>query len=274
MHDVTSEFDICYATEGDAQLLLDLYRPRMEGVVPVVLYLHGGGWARGDKRDHGRERLEALASHGIAVASVNYRLAPAHIYPAQLHDVKAAVRWLRASGAGRGLDADRLAIWGASAGGYLATMAGLTNGDPDLEGAVGDHGDVSSAVQAVVSWFSLFDFRNTIRRSALEARIVPPPLAPTLFGVDVLDERDPRLASANPARRIHDQAPPFLIMHGDNDHVVPASESLNLHSALSREGVDTTLCLLGGLGHEDARFDSAANLAMLSAWLHDKLKAI
>lgn len=271
MLDIQIESDLCYAAVGDTQLCLDLYRPAASAPVPVVLYLHGGGWARGDKRDHAEARLIAMARLGVAVASANYRLVPDHLHPAQIHDAKAAICWLRANGTAHGLATDRIAAWGASAGGYLATMLGLTAADADFEGALGDHRDRSSDVQAVVTWFSHHDFVSISRQSPLERRLRGTPLASGLFGVEAISNADDRIARANPARRVHSAAPPFLIAHGDCDHIVWPSESVNLHASLSREGVDASLCLLSGAGHEDPKFDSRVNLMMTAVWLKERL---
>jgi acetyl esterase/lipase len=165
MRSVVVEKDVVYARAGGQTLALDIYRPDADASPAVALYLHGGGWAVGDKADRSAERLEALARNGIAVASANYRLTSAATYPAQIHDVKAAVRWLRANGSERGLAVDRLAVWGASAGAYLASMVGLSAGDPYLEGTLGDHIAESSAIQAVVSWFGPSDLAQTSRRT-------------------------------------------------------------------------------------------------------------
>ncbi|MBI1292396.1 alpha/beta hydrolase fold domain-containing protein [bacterium] len=271
MHDVTIEHDICYAKAAGQELCLDIYRPDVSGDVPVVLYLHGGGWARGDKRDFA-ERLERMAANGVAVASANYRLVPEFVYPTNIQDAKAAVRWLRANGRSRGLSVGKIGAWGASAGGYIAVMVGLTAGDDELEGEVGDHLDQSSAVQAVVSWFSLHDFMTTSYQSPLEKRLQGKTLAAGLFGVDEVAGDNPVVRNASPVRRIRADAPPFLIAHGDCDSIVQASESANLLAAFSREGIDATLCLIAAAGHEDPKFDSVSNLAMTAAWLKAKLE--
>lgn len=271
MTGVRTEYDVCYAKVDGVELRLDIYRPDVAHDVPVVVYLHGGSWARGDKRDNAVERLERTAMNGVAVASANYRLVPEHIYPAQIHDVKAAVRWLRANGTARGLATGKVGIWGASAGGYLATMTGLTAGDGELEGTVGDHLDQSSTVQAVVTWFSHHDFVTMSRQSPLERRLRGTPIAAALFGLDEIAQDDALVRNASPVRRILAGAPPFLIAHGDCDHIVWTSESANMLAALSREGIDATFCLLAAAGHEDPKFDRPSNLAMTAAWLKAKL---
>ena len=269
--DVTIEHDVVFATVDGEQLLADLYLPDTETPAPVVVHLHGGAWVGGDKGDGGGERQAALARHGVAVVSVNYRLVPAVRYPTLIHDSKAAVRWVRAHAAAYGFSAEKVGIWGASAGGYLAAMVGLSAGDAELEGEVGHDRAASSAVDAVVAWFPAGDLEASTYRSALEARILPPPAEAGLFGRDRIDPADPDLVAANPRNRAHADAPPFLIAHGDRDHMVPETQGRMLHDALVRAGADSTFVVLGGAGHEDAAFDAESHIAMTAAWLRARL---
>lgn len=271
MYPVEVTKDLQYATAHDESLTLDLYRPRTSEQVPVVLYLHGGGFRGGDKADDAEKRLAAIARYGIAVASANYRLAPTAIHPAQIHDAKAAVRWLRAHGPDHGLRVDRIGVWGASAGGYLASMVGLTANDPNLEGDMGEELDHSAEVQAAVAWFSPSDLIASSRRSWLEEQILDPPVENGLFGRDNIHDDDAEVTLASPIQRVHRDAPPFLIVNGDRDRVVSEFQGRALHDALARIGVDVTFCVLGGAGHEDHHFDSDAHLAMTAAWLRAQL---
>nr|BFE80889.1 hypothetical protein GCM10020093_034900 [Planobispora longispora] len=141
------------APSGFRPLLLDLHLPAAEAhrPVPVVLFLHGGGWRTGSRGRFGpafdswRESpFDLLVRAGLAVASIDYRLSGEAVFPAQLHDGKAALRWLRSYGAGLGLDADRVVLWGESAGGHLAALLGLTAGRPELEGEVGAPGPAAT----------------------------------------------------------------------------------------------------------------------------------
>ena len=257
---VTVERDLVYATVDGADLCLDIYRPGAQGT-PVVLYVHGGGWIHGDKHEDGDKRLAPLASHGVTVVAVDYRLAPDAVFPQQLHDLKGAVRWLRAHGARLGLDTGRLGIWGASAGAYLGSLLALSEDDSALEGSVGGNLDQSSAVQAVVHWFGAADLAASAARSELEARLLP-----FRFEADLLGTADPvelaeRARGFSLLSRVSPQAPPFLIAHGDRDRIVPPSEGLSLHDALGRAGARSRLVLLAGAGHEDAEFDSPGSLA-------------
>lgn len=262
--------DITYATIEDDNLTLDLHLPVGVEDAPVVAYFHGGGWQLGDKADGAEARLSQLASRGIAVASVNYRLAPA-AYPAPVHDVKAAIRWIRSHGAEYGLASTKVGAWGASAGAYLASMLGLTAGDDVLEGDVGDDVGVSSAVDAVVHWFGPSHLVTNTRRTWIEQALLNPPFELALLGVEDADAAGDLAAAASPLTRVHAQAPPFLIAHGDVDRITPASESEALHRALTGNGVDSMFLEVGGAGHEDPRFDGADVIAITAAFLRSHL---
>ena len=168
--------DVTYAGEGASTLSMDLYVPRCTAAPPIAVYFHGGGWARGTRADLAQERLMPLARHGVAVASVSYRLVDVARWPAQLHDAKGAVRWLRAHASEYGIDGTRIGAWGASAGGHLAALLGLTAGLSELEGDVGGNLDRDSSVRCVVAWFpptDLIALTDATRRSRRPAAVVP-----------------------------------------------------------------------------------------------------
>jgi acetyl esterase/lipase len=264
--------DVEYASIAGTSLRLDLYTPASPaGPLPTLLYLHGGAWAVGDKSDMAVERLMPLVAHGFAVASANYRLVPSATYPAQIHDVKAAVRWLRANAAEHGLDPQRIAAGGASAGGYLASMAGLTAGDAELEGDVGAHAGVSSAVGAVVAYFPPTDFLLSGGRNPLESQILPPAPMAALLGLGRVDD-DPQAArAASPRYRAHAGAAPHLLLHGDRDTMVNHEQSRVLHEALSAAGARSTYLLLSGAGHEDPQFVRPSVTAAVAGFLAEAL---
>jgi acetyl esterase/lipase len=266
----TVETGHVFATVGRIPLGLDLYRaPQTDA--PLVLFVHGGGWRSGDKTDGHAERLAPMAACGVTVASVDYRLVPEATFPDQLHDLKGAVRWLRAHGRALGLRTDRLGVWGASAGAYLASLLALTPGDDEFEGTVGGNLEQSSEVQAVVHWFGQSDLLVSGSRSDTESRLLPFAFEAGLLGVGSVDDAADRARGLSLLTRVSPQAPPFLIAHGDRDHVVAPSEGMALHDALSRAGADTRLLLLGGAGHEGPEFDRPATLAMTAAWLRTAL---
>ncbi|WP_371348630.1 alpha/beta hydrolase fold domain-containing protein [Ancylobacter sp. IITR112] len=275
MHDVEITRDHVYAEIGELKLLADLYRPITETPPPLVIYIHGGGWAVGSRADGADTRLRPFAALGLAVLSIDYRLVDTAHFPAQLHDVKAAIRWARARGAELGVDAGRIAVWGASAGALLASLAGLTAGQPEMDGVVGAHVEQSTAVGAVVSWFGQSDLRETTHRSWLETLILPFNFEAGLLGVESVADvaKVPELArSASPVSWVGSAAPPFLIAHGDRDRVILASESEALHAALVRAGARSVFALLGGAGHEDHAFDAPENLAMTAGFLRGVLR--
>jgi acetyl esterase/lipase len=195
------------------------------------------------------------------------------LFPAQIHDVKAAVRWLRGNGGAYGLRTDRIGVWGASAGGYLATMVALTAGNAEFEGDVGGDLEQSSAVQAAVIWFAPSDLASSGRRSPLEKQILFPSFEAAVLGLDDVTGHSVSTSPANALTRVSASAPPFLIAHGDSDRMVPPTESAALHDALGRAGATSSLVSLAGAGHEDPAFDRPELQAMTAAWLRSILLA-
>lgn len=246
--------ELGYSQEHD--LTLDLHLSEDPTSDPLVVYIHGGGFARGDKSDD-PSRLEALVRGGLTVASLNYRLAPTSHYPDPVDDVRRAVSALRARAGELGVNARSVGLIGASAGGYLAAMAAIRPGT-----------DPASVVQAVSVWFSASDLVESTWRSPLERRILPITFEANLLGEDMDADL---LLSASPARLDLHAAPPFLLIHGDSDKVVPPTQSAILHDALARHGTETTLIRLGRAGHEDPAFDSGPVPAMVTAWMRAHL---
>jgi acetyl esterase/lipase len=267
---VTGEESYAYATVGGTTLGMDLHRTPQAGA-PLVLYVHGGGWRSGNRADAGATRLAPLAARGVTVASVDYRLVPDATFPDQLHDLKGAVRWLRAHGPRLGVPTDRLGVWGASAGAYLGSLLALTGGDGEFEGAVGGNLEQASGVQAVVHWFGQSDLLVSGSRSDIEARLLPFAFEAGLLGVGAVADAADRARVLSLLARVSPQAPPFLIAHGDRDHVVAPSEGEALHHALSRAGAESQFMLLGGAGHEGPEFDRPTTLAVTAAWLRATL---
>jgi acetyl esterase/lipase len=264
------EKDLVFATHDGSELALDIYRAPCDDA-PVTIYVHGGGWRRGDKADHDARRLAPLSAYGVTVVSVNYRLVPHAKFPDQLHDLKAAVRWLRGNGARLGLPTDRIGVWGASAGAYLGSLLALTAGTDRFEGTVGGHFGQSSAIQAVVHWFGQSDLIASGSRTEVEARLLPFAFEAGLLGVDDVADAADKARELSLLSWVSGGAPPFLIAHGDRDHIVPPSEGQALHQALVRAGATSRFELLGGAGHEGAEFDHPASLALTAAWLRATL---
>ena len=234
------ERDVTYCTIAGVDLKLDItYRRGAGHPAPMLMHIHGGGWADGDKSFGGTYNLPSLAERGYVVASINHRRAPEFLYPAQLEDAKCAVRFLRANAAQYGGDPDRIGVWGASSGGQLASMLGLTE-PSDGYGADGGYQDVSSEVQAVVS---LFAPSNLVDPTVFpEGRVLV-----RAFGTD--DRADPLLGAGSPVNYMREGAPPFLLIHGDSDGLVPLSQSQQLDAHLRANGIASTLIVVRNANH-------------------------
>ncbi|HVG10757.1 MAG TPA: Calx-beta domain-containing protein [Thermoanaerobaculia bacterium] len=234
--------------------------------VPAVVYIHGGGWFNGSRLPI-PTGVSDLCSKGYAVASIDYRLSDTAIWPAQIQDSKGAVRWLRAHAATYNLDPDRFAAWGVSAGAQLASMLG-TSGDEgtvtvgnftaDLEGATGGNTGFSSRVQAVVSWYGYGDMlqmnfypstQNHDTNGSPESRLVG----------DWIQKVPERTATANAGTFASPDDPPFLVMHGTIDDLVPFNQSELLVDALRRNGVRVTWVPVPNVGHGGTAFTTTAN---------------
>lgn len=258
--------DLEYARVGEKDLLLDLYLPKdPEGSLPLLVWVHGGAWRGGDKSPC---RAVWMVERGYAVASINYRLSQEAIFPAQIHDCKAAVRWLRAHAEQYRLDPERIGAWGSSAGGHLVALLGTSGDVKELEGE-GENLEFSSRVQAVCDWFGPSDF--------LQMRGVPsridrnsPDSPEALLVGGPLQERKEQCRRANPVTYITPDDPPFLIMHGEQDDIVPLNQSQLLHEALKKAGVDVTYHLVKGAGHG---FDGPELDKMVTDFFAEHLKS-
>jgi len=273
--------DLPYATVDGRSLMLDLYLPDdTNDECPVVLYLHGGAFMVGSKANNAEERLIPVARSGIAIASAEYRFSDVATYPAQVHDVKAAVRWLRGNAGDHGYRAERVGAWGASAGGYLALMLGLTAGSPEHEGTLGQHRDESSSVEAVTAWFAVADLPvadlGPPAGRELPSFIVGPPPRPSvlarMLGVDSVSEHAEVARAASPAHRADGATAAFLLIHGDADGLVGEDQSERMHAALTAAGADSTLLTITGANHEDPAFHSPAVLGAVAGFFIDKLR--
>jgi acetyl esterase/lipase len=263
---VTVLRDLVYATVDGLDLHLDLYLPESRPA-PLCVWVHGGGWMRGSRADRSDERLVPMAASGVVVAAVQYRLSGQATLPAPLEDVRTSVRWLRAHAAEHGLDAERVGVWGASAGGHLASLLALTRDAADAE--LGD-----SSVQAAVPWFAPSDLLRLAddvpegpRPPIFRSPPPEPPFEARLLGARSAASRPDEARAASPMTHVHAGAPPFLLMHGDGDGFIPSEHSRRLAEALRAVGVEATLWLLHGANHEDPAFDEPATLAAVSGFL-------
>ncbi|MBI3890371.1 MAG: alpha/beta hydrolase [Candidatus Wallbacteria bacterium] len=229
-----------YGRAGWASLRADLYFPqRRREKAPAVLYIHGGGWALGDRSEG--EMAGYLAHYGYVVASIDYRLCWLAKFPAAVEDCKAAVRWMRANSRRLGVDPERIGVWGASAGGHLAMMVGCADASAGLEGNSGNPG-ISSRVRAVCSYFGPSDLAGEFANPfSLGGQIVQFFMGPF---------RSPRdFVAASPVSHVGPGDPPLLMLHGDRDGLVPFRQSQLMFDAYRRFGLDATLIAVRNADH-------------------------
>jgi acetyl esterase/lipase len=243
--DVAAHRDMPYVTNGHKQQKLDLYVPKLGDNLPLIVWVHGGAWTHGDKNWIIPLRFPPLPrgyfEQGYAIASVEYRFSQHAIFPAQIQDAKAAVRWLRAHAAEYRLDPNRFAAWGASAGGHLVSLLGAAPKVKEFD--LGENLDVSSEVQAVVDYYGPVDFPN------LPEKVLGAASGESLLiGGSIRDNPD-KARRASPIAYISKDTPPFLIVHGDHDPAVDYHQSVLMEAALKKFGVPVTFYTVKGGGH-------------------------
>jgi len=273
--DYTLTKDIEYATVDGHSLLLDLYLPKPElakqsGAAPqLIVWVHGGAWRSGSKSSM---PLKWLLKDGYAIASVDYRLSPVARFPAQIHDCKAAIRFLRASASKYGYVAERVGIAGASAGGHLVALMGVTNGrQAGLEGRVGGRLEHSSDVQAVVDYYGPTNFMTILQQSTPHGLSVRVPALQLLLGDE--PEDTPELAKrASPVFHMDKRAAPLLMLHGDQDPQVPINQSHELHGAYKQFEIDVQMEVVHGGVHGGDLFYDERRRELVRTFLHKQLR--
>ena len=264
---VTVQRDIVYATVDGRQLALDLYMPAGVDAPPLAVWLHGGRWRNGDKA--GGVQM-AFVEQGISTASLDFRQSTEARFPAMVHDIKAAIRFLRAKAPEYGYSADRIAITGRSSGAHLAALVGVTNGHAALEGTVGDYRDRSSDVQAIVSYFGASNLTTILAQSTPYGLGIREPALEVLLGAHPDQARElARLAS--PVMHVDPSDPPLLLLHGDQDPQMPINQSHELDGAYEALGLDVHFDVVHGAVHGDRdgppRIFSAERNARVVAFL-------
>ena len=251
--------DIEFAKVDGHSLKLDLYQPVGATSPSLVVWIHGGAWRAGSKDSM---PLGELVHRGFAIASVDYRLSPVARFPAQVHDCKAAIRFLRANGKQYGYDALRIGLAGSSAGGHLVAEIGVTNGHPKLEGAVGEHPDQSSSVQAVVDYYGPTNFLTILKQSTPHGLSVRVPALQLLLGSQP-DENMVLAKLASPVFHVDRDDPPLLMIHGDQDPQVPINQSHELHGRYKELGLTADLEVVHGGAHGGPQFYDANRIELV-----------
>ncbi len=232
--------DVVYGRAGNVELKLDYARPKEKGKFPGILCIHGGGWAAGKRQDFGF-LVQRLAAQGYVAATASYRLAPAHPFPAQIEDVKCAVRWMRAHAEKLEMDSGRIGTIGGSAGGHLACLLGAADAGDRLEGS-GGWQDQSSRVQVVVNIFGPTDL-TTGRFGEVSKKILEN------FLQGSFESRREDYRRASPVTYLTRDDPPVLTFQGTQDPLVPLEQAEILHRKLSTLGIENRLIIMEGHGH-------------------------
>lgn len=271
--------NVSYANVSSAEKM-DIYLPKTEGPYPVIIWIHGGGFLTGDKSSDFNTIKEGL-NRGYAVVSINYRLGDEARFPAPIYDVKAAVKYLRANSQTYNLDPNKFALWGGSAGGTLAALAGTSGDVPGLENTSMGYPNVSDKVQAVVDEKGPINFgtmlkqlqmmdkngNNTFNYNQSEV------MAERYLGANVTLIPN-QVDRANPENYITPDDPPFLIIHGTGDKLIPYQQSVDfankLKSVLGSSKV--TLILVPNINHGDPYYTSQKNIKIILDWLDKNMK--
>jgi acetyl esterase/lipase len=260
---------------------VDVYTPKAVAPFPVVVLIHGGGWVQGDKMEYKTSiKTEALLARGYAVVAVNYRLSGVAKFPAQIQDVKAAVRWIRANAATYKFNPDKIGAWGTSAGGHLTALLATSSGINALEDLTQGDATKSSTIQAAVDWFGPTDLlqmdAQTIAQSCGANNAThngPNSPESSLMGYPI--QTQPNLVQlANPITYVTSNDPPMYIAHGLGDCTVPRAQGQILYDALlaAKGATDIRLNMLSASGHGTGQFEDIATVNLMVDFLDKYLK--
>lgn len=264
---VISSVDIPYATVDGEELMFDLHMPNGVEKPPLLVWVHGGGWRAGSRKSVG---AIGLVQEGFAIASVSYRLSPVAPFPAQVHDVKGGIRYLRAHAEELGFDATRIGIMGASAGAHIAALAAVTNGSAPHEGTTGGNLDTSSDVQALVSYFGASNLTSILDQSTPFGLNIRVPALELLFGGS-LDKKQDLARLASPVFYVDSDDPPMLLLHGDQDPQMPINQTHELHGAAKSHGLDVSFEVVHGAAHGGGGFFDDKRTRLAADFFHRHL---
>lgn len=265
-NDVRQE-DVVYAEVDGNKLPLRLFIPTDVKNPPLVVYIHGGSWRAGSYKSC---ELATLTEQGFAVASIEYRFTNVAIFPAQIHDCKGAVRWLRANAGKYGYDASRIGVTGTSAGGHLAVLLGTSADVADLEGTVGGNLDQSSRVAAVVDYFGPTDFVLRAKTHPERANAKGSSTFGLLGGPAI--EKTEQAKRASGVTYVSADDPPLLIIHGDQDKSVYLDQSESIRKAYEAARLDVAMILVPGGGHGGKVFFTGENIRRVQEFLDKHLR--
>jgi acetyl esterase/lipase len=244
--------DIAYADTENARQKLDLYLPKVrkgDKPLPVIVFIHGGGWRGGDKSGGIGNVWRFVQSGEYAGASIGYRLTDEAQWPAQIHDCKAAIRWIKAHAKEYNLDATKIAVWGTSAGGHLVSHLGTSGDVKELEGTLGKHLDQNSSVTCVVNFFGPENFLSMVRQPSTIDRTQGKDYPEALLLGGPVSEKEAVTKEASPVTHVTKGDAAFFTAHGTKDPLVPFAQGEEIHAALTKAGVPSLLQEMTNGGH-------------------------
>lgn len=249
---IEAKLDLPYAGTDNPRQRLDLYLPKLrktEKPLPVVVFIHGGGWRNGNKSSGMNNVGRFVTSGDYAGVSVGYRLSGEAQWPAQIHDCKAAIRWIKANAKEYNLDPEKIGVWGSSAGGHLVSMLGTSADVKDLEGNLGEHLDQNSKVTCVANFYGPENFLTMIRQPSQIDRTKGDSYPEALLLGGAIPEREASAKQASPVTHVSAGDAPFFTAHGTEDPTVPFAQGQEIHAALTQAGVPSILQQMTHGGH-------------------------
>ena len=250
-NEVELRLDQPYAGNANPKQQVDVYLPKKRRTgqpLPVVALIHGGGWVNGDRIGYAAQAIQLARTGDYAAVTVGYRLTKEASWPAQVHDCKAAIRWIRAHARELNLDADKIAVWGSSAGGHLSSLLGTSGGVKELEGDLGPNTTFSSRVQAVVNLCGPEDFSQALMFDKDSQPIWKDDAVSGLLGGNA-QEKTAEAKAASPVTYVSSDDPPFITFHGTKDQRVAYRHAEAIHAALQKAGVTSLLVPITDGGH-------------------------
>jgi acetyl esterase/lipase len=273
-----AEYDVKYVKEGDPAQTLDIYFPEKaaEKPQPLLVWIHGGAWVAGSKSEM---PYMGQLNRGYIVASIEYRFSQKAVFPAQIQDCQAAIRWLRGNAKKYNIDPDHIGVGGGSAGGHLAALVGTSGGKKAFE-AIGEYKDQSDRVQCVHDVFGPTDFFTVVKQAEEDKKVKNAfpfnkgdPYSKLIGGAKLGEDKE-KCDAVSPAHYVSKDNPPFLILHGDVDNLVPYAQSVELAELLTKANVPVTLQKFPGSGHGGPAFGLPGIQKLQTAFFDKYLKGV
>ena len=265
-NDIETTKDIIYAQDGDKKLQLDIYKPKAQKEPYLIVWVHGGAWNTGSKENPPL----GLLPFGYALASVDFHASTEKPFPADVHDIKAAIRFLRANASKYGYKSDKIIIWGSSSGGHLAALVATTNNNAALEGNLGDFTKTSSSVQGCIDFYGPTNFLTILNQSTPHGLNVRLPSLAILLGKP-LDQVTELAKLASPVYQVDASDPPLFIVHGEQDIQVPINQSIELMNVYKSKGLKVQIEFVPEAGHSSPAYSKPELMEKIAKFLKENV---